>query len=76
MKVKSTLRVINQKKYKGRRGVTDAVRNEEPDALFHGRYRVVRRLSMGGMGAIYEVFDDKTRSRRALKVMLPEIVGG
>ena len=46
----------------------------QPDTLFQGRYRVVRRISMGGMGAIYEVFDDKTRSRRALKVMLPNAI--
>jgi eukaryotic-like serine/threonine-protein kinase len=45
-----------------------------PGALFHGRYRVVRRIKAGSMGAIYEVADEKTRSRRALKVMLPNLV--
>jgi tRNA A-37 threonylcarbamoyl transferase component Bud32 len=40
-------------------------------ALFHGRYRVVRRLKSGGMGAVYEVLDEKTDKQRALKVMLP-----
>ncbi|AUX43052.1 uncharacterized protein SOCE26_044920 [Sorangium cellulosum] len=42
-----------------------------PDALFHGRYRVVRSIKAGGMGAVYEVVDEVTDRRRALKVMLP-----
>ncbi|AUX32562.1 MULTISPECIES: protein kinase domain-containing protein [Sorangium] len=42
-----------------------------PDTLFHGRYRVVRSLKAGGMGAVYEVVDEVTDRRRALKVMLP-----
>jgi Protein kinase domain len=42
--------------------------------LFHGRYEVVRCLRAGGMGAVYEVVDQKTRRRRALKVMLPGVV--
>ncbi|MRG97374.1 protein kinase domain-containing protein [Polyangium spumosum] len=41
------------------------------DALFHGRYRVIRVIKAGGMGAVYEAFDEATRRRRALKVMLP-----
>jgi eukaryotic-like serine/threonine-protein kinase len=41
---------------------------------FHGRYEIVRCLKAGGMGAVYEVIDDKTRRRRALKVMHPESV--
>ncbi|MEO5726950.1 MAG: serine/threonine-protein kinase [Byssovorax sp.] len=42
--------------------------------VFHGRYAIVRRLNAGGMGAVYECIHLKTRKRRALKVMLPEIV--
>ncbi|WP_437492955.1 protein kinase [Sorangium sp. So ce1014] len=42
-----------------------------PDTLFHGRYRVIRSLKAGGMGAVYEVVDEVTDRRRALKVMLP-----
>jgi serine/threonine-protein kinase len=38
---------------------------------FHGRYQIVRCLKAGGMGAVYEVLDEKTRRRRALKIMLP-----
>jgi serine/threonine-protein kinase len=36
-----------------------------------GRYRVVRRLGAGGMGAVYEVLDSNTNRLRALKVLLP-----
>ncbi|HEY4156883.1 MAG TPA: serine/threonine-protein kinase [Polyangiaceae bacterium] len=40
-------------------------------SLFNGRYRVVRCIKYGGMGAVYEVIHVETRRRRALKVMLP-----
>ncbi|WP_433936940.1 protein kinase [Sorangium cellulosum] len=43
----------------------------KPDTIFHGRYRVVRAIKAGGMGAVYEVVDEVTDRRRALKVMLP-----
>lgn len=46
-----------------------------PDALFHRCYRVIRCLKAGGMGAVYEVVDERTDARRALKVMLPDLVG-
>jgi serine/threonine protein kinase len=42
--------------------------------VFHGRYEIVRCLKAGGMGAVYECIHLKTRKRRALKVMLPEMV--
>src|SRR5262249_25147084 len=45
-----------------------------PDTLFHRRYSVVRCLKAGGMGAVYEVLDVRTNTRRALKVMLPAII--
>ncbi|MEJ7728694.1 MAG: serine/threonine-protein kinase [Polyangiaceae bacterium] len=45
-----------------------------PGAVFHGRYRIVRCLDVGGMGAVYEAVHLKTRRRRALKVMLPNMV--
>ncbi|MFO0549550.1 MAG: serine/threonine-protein kinase [Polyangiaceae bacterium] len=44
-----------------------------PGTVFANRYEVVRRLSQGGMGAVYEVVHIETRRRRALKVMLPEL---
>ena len=43
-------------------------------AIFQGRYRVVRCIKAGGMGAVYECEHLSTQKRRALKVMLPEIV--
>lgn len=42
--------------------------------IFHGRYEIVRCLKAGGMGAVYECVHLKTRKRRALKVMLPQVV--
>ncbi len=46
----------------------------ERGSVFHGRYRVERRLGAGAMGAVYEVVDEKTQSLRALKVMQPDLV--
>ncbi len=46
-----------------------------PGAIFAERYEVVRMLSQGGMGAIYEVIHRETARRRALKVMLPNLLG-
>ncbi|MFT3768277.1 MAG: protein kinase [Minicystis sp.] len=43
-------------------------------SVFGSRYRVVRRIAMGGMGAVYEVQHLETDRRLALKVMLPHIV--
>jgi serine/threonine-protein kinase len=42
--------------------------------LLHARYRVMRCIKTGSMGAVYEVLDCKTDSRRALKVMLPNVI--
>lgn len=38
-------------------------------SLFAGRYRIVRRIAAGGMGAVYEVIHVETERRRALKIM-------
>ena len=45
-----------------------------PGQTFAERYEVVRMLSRGGMGAVYEVVHRETNRRRALKVMLPSLV--
>ncbi|APR75339.1 Putative serine/threonine-protein kinase pknH [Minicystis rosea] len=45
-----------------------------PGGLFHGRYRVIRCIKRGGMGAVFEVLDERTESRRALKVMHPDVI--
>jgi serine/threonine-protein kinase len=44
------------------------------NAVFHERYQIVRCIKAGGMGAVYECIHLSTRKRRALKVMLPEMV--
>lgn len=43
-------------------------------SIFAGRYQVVRCIARGGMGAIYEVIHLETQRRRALKVILPEVL--
>src|SRR5262245_8690188 len=42
--------------------------------IFAGRYRVVRRIASGGIGAVYECVHIETARRRALKVMHPHIL--
>ncbi|AKT37298.1 serine/threonine-protein kinase [Chondromyces crocatus] len=42
--------------------------------LFAQRYRVVRCIASGGMGAVYEVEHLETARRRALKIMHPHII--
>ena len=45
-----------------------------PGALFNDRYQIVRRMSEGGMGAVFEAIHLDTRRRRALKLMRPELL--
>ncbi len=44
------------------------------DMLFAGRYRIVRSIASGGMGAVYEVEHVETSRHHALKVLLPSLV--
>jgi eukaryotic-like serine/threonine-protein kinase len=46
----------------------------EPGTLFAGDYRIAKKLGEGGMGAVYEAQQVSTGRRRALKLMLPELV--
>jgi serine/threonine-protein kinase len=46
----------------------------QSETIFAGRYKVIRLIAAGGMGAVYEVLHIPTDRRRALKVMLPHIV--
>jgi serine/threonine-protein kinase len=55
--------------------------NTGPDSIpflvgtvFHDRYQVVRCISTGGMGGVYEAIHVETRRHCALKVMLPGLV--
>jgi hypothetical protein len=43
-----------------------------PDTLIHDRYRIIRAIGKGGMGAVYEAFDLRLQSPVALKQMIVE----
>jgi serine/threonine-protein kinase len=43
----------------------------EPGAIVAGKFRVLRLLGVGGMGAVYEVEHELTKHRRALKLLFP-----
>ncbi|HET7217423.1 MAG TPA: tetratricopeptide repeat protein [Vicinamibacterales bacterium] len=45
----------------------------EPGTGFGGRYHVIRLLGMGGMGAVYQAWDDELGEAVAIKVIRPEI---
>jgi serine/threonine protein kinase len=45
-----------------------------PGALFAGDFEIVAPLGAGGMGAIYVAQQKSTGKRRALKLMLPQLV--
>lgn len=42
--------------------------------LFSDRYRIVREIKSGAMGTVYEVVDERTNGRRALKVLKPALL--
>ncbi|NUP04480.1 MAG: protein kinase [Polyangiaceae bacterium] len=46
----------------------------KPGTIFAKHYEVVRVISAGGMGVVYEVVDQNIKRRRALKIMLPHVV--
>jgi serine/threonine protein kinase len=45
-----------------------------PNQIFAGRYRVVRHIADGGMGAVYEAEHISTEARVALKLLLPQMM--
>ncbi len=47
----------------------------QPGEIFARDFRVVNKLSEGGMGAVYRVEQLSTGRQRALKLMHPELVG-
>src|SRR5688500_5274471 len=46
----------------------------EPGQIFASRYRVIRRIAEGGMGAIFEAEHTATERRVALKLLFPHIM--
>jgi serine/threonine protein kinase, bacterial len=54
----------------------DDIGRLEPGALLQGRYRVIRRVAQGGMGAVYEAHDEQAPGglRLALKEMVQSSV--
>ncbi|HEX7600573.1 MAG TPA: serine/threonine-protein kinase, partial [Polyangiaceae bacterium] len=48
--------------------------NLSPGTIFAGEYRIIQPLSAGGMGTVYIAEQMGTGKRRALKLMLPELV--
>jgi len=44
------------------------------NSLFHERYRIVRGIKAGAMGAVHEARDERTNSPCALKTMLPGVL--
>lgn len=46
----------------------------QPHHIVAGRYRIVRHLADGGMGAVYEAEHVATEARVALKLLLPQML--
>jgi len=58
------------------RGLTPDQRSVDlrPGIVINKRFKVLKQLGFGGMGAVYLVKDTHLRERRALKVMLPRLL--
>jgi serine/threonine protein kinase len=46
----------------------------EPNQIVAGRYRIIRHIADGGMGAVFEAEHVSTEARVALKLLLPHVV--
>ena len=45
----------------------------QPDRLIGGRYRIVRKIAEGGMGAVYEAQHNLSKKAVALKILFEHI---
>ena len=48
----------------------------EVGQVFGTRYRIIKLLGAGGMGAVYQAWDEELACRLAIKVIRPEIARG
>ncbi len=46
----------------------------QPDIILAERFRIIRELGRGGMGTVYEAFDQQLESNVALKLMQPDLL--
>ncbi|MDY0003994.1 MAG: serine/threonine-protein kinase [Polyangia bacterium] len=54
-------------------GKAISVSRIDANVVIDGKYRVLRRLASGGMGAVYEVLHERIGRRLAMKLILPEL---
>ena len=53
----------------------DARGPSRPGEAFGSRYRIIRLLGVGGMGAVYQAWDEELGVAVAIKVILPSVTG-